>query len=370
MRIAVDARPLCIEQASGIPTYLRCLLHALSEIDHENEYVLYAHRDFNWQGAPGFRWSKHVGTKVYGTVWMQTVVPFWIQQDKIDVFWGTQHILPLPAPRRVKMVLTVHDLIYLRMPQTMEIKNLWINRAMIGPSIRRADVIATDSAWTARDVVDLMRIDPKNLHVVHLGVEKDYRFIDKVSAGKTIREKLNQEQPFLLTVGTMEPRKNLIGCLSAFSRLTDRSPHVLCVVGPPGWKMKGILKKVQNHDVNMRVRWLGYVPRDLMPELYAASDMFLFPSLYEGFGLPPLEAMACGTPVISSNRSCLPEILGNAAVFVDPLNDAAMSLAMERILSDREFNRELVQKGIKWVSRFQWPHTARRMLDLFQEAVR
>ncbi|HOW27905.1 MAG TPA: glycosyltransferase family 1 protein [Elusimicrobiota bacterium] len=371
MRIAVDARPLCIEKASGIPTFLRCLLNAISELDKRNEYILYAHRNFHWTGHPDFQVRKHVGTNLYGTVWMQSVVPFWIQQDKIDVFWGTQHILPLLAKRSVRMVLTVHDLIYLRLPHTMELKNLWINRYMIKPSIHMANTLIADSRCTAQDVVELMKIDPRRIHVNYLGIESDYVIKSKEEAQRQLSSFMKVDHPYLLTVGTMEPRKNLLASLAAFMKIADQFPHDLFVVGPPGWKMQQVLRmNTYPQSIQKRVKLLGYIPRLLMPSLYAGSDVFLFPSFYEGFGLPPLEAMACGTPVVASNTSCLPEILDSAALFADPHRPDELAAHIRHLLSDPDFQNRQIQAGLNRSAQFRWKDTAQRMMDIFNQGAR
>jgi glycosyltransferase involved in cell wall biosynthesis len=259
-------------------------------------------------------------------------------------------------------------LIYLRLPQTMAMKNLWINRLFIGPSIRRADAIAAVSGATARDVEDLMLIPSEKIRVVHSGVEEDYRPVNKTAARTALKYLLKTDKPVLLSVGTMEPRKNLLGAVEAFSRICHRFPHDLCVVGPPGWKMTGILKKIRRREVYHRIKWLGYVPRPLMPALYSLADVFLFPSFYEGFGLPPLEAMSCGTPVISSNTSCMPETLGDAAIFVDPRDTKAMASAMVRLLSDPVLSQDLAGRGIDWSAHFRWHITGKKMVEIFERA--
>jgi len=367
MKIAVDARPLCIGQASGIPIYLRNLLTAISQRDRKNRYYLYAHRPFQWQGEPGFQYRIRTGTNIYGTVWMQTVVPLWLRQDKIDVFWGTQHILPLLASQRIRMVLTVHDLIYLRLPETMEIKNLWINRAFIKPSIHRAQLVVADSKNTAIDVVELMNIAPERIQVTYLGIESNFVPENKSAAKAKIKEILKTDGPFFLTVGTMEPRKNLSRVLAAFFRFAKKWPHSLYIVGPPGWKMEQMQKRFGIPDIQNRLKFLGYMPRELMPSLYSAADAFLFPSLYEGFGLPPLEAMACGTPVVSSNSSCLPEVLGGCAVFVDPLDIKAIETAMERLITEKPLREHLIRDGLVHASRFRWSETAGKMVTVFHD---
>jgi glycosyltransferase involved in cell wall biosynthesis len=368
MRIALDARPLC-HRADGISNFLRGILGAISAADKRNHYFLYAHRKFDWNGVPSFQHETRLGNGGFGTAWLQTQVPFWLRRDRIELFWGTQSVLPLAPGRRVRMVLTLHDMVYRRVPETMKMVNLWINRCFIGPSLRRADRIAADSAWTAKDAVELEGIPPGKIRVVYPSLSGEYRPVDKQAARKSVRDYLGLNEPYVLTVGTLEPRKNLVGALAAHTEMSKRWPHVLYAVGAPGWKMAPLVKASTWLHAGQRVRWLGRVSQELMPALYAAADIFLFPSLYEGFGLPPLEAMACGTPVVASNASCLPEVLGDAALLRDARDTQGLAEAMGRILGDQELRKDLVRKGLERAARYRWDTAAAQMTQMFQEAV-
>ena len=364
MNIAVDARPLCIENASGIPTYCRGLLNAIAKVDRENHYFLYAHRDFRWEGPGSFRWSKRTSKQMYGTVWLETLTPSWMRQDKIDIFWGTQHVLPLWVPKKVRRVLTMHDLIYRRHPETMALKNLCTSHCLVGPSVRRADVLIADTQNTARDLSDLLHVDSARIQVVYLGRDEDFKPTDNNTAKQKVREFTGHAEPFLLTVGTLEPRKNLAATFRAFRRIADRWPHALYVSGSKGWKMDSALDP--GPGLRERVRFLGYAPRSLMPALYSAADVFLFPSLYEGFGIPVLEALACGTPVVSSNTSSLPEIGGDAALYMDPLDVGGFASNIERVLSDAGLRSGMIQRGLAHAEKFRWDEAARKMMDIFR----
>jgi glycosyltransferase involved in cell wall biosynthesis len=366
MRIALDARPLC-RGAGGISHFLQGILGALSAMDRENRYFLYAHRPLVCNAVPEFSCEIRAGKGGLGTVWLQSVVPFWLRRDGIDLFWGTQNVLPLVSSRSVRMLMTLHDMVYRRVPETMQTANLWINRCFVGPSLHKADRIVADSGWTAQDAVDLVGIDPGRIAVVYPGVDKSYRPIGRHEARIAVRELTGSDKPYVLTVGTFEPRKNLVASLAAFARLAHVFPHHLYIAGAPGWKMDKLLKGTSLLPPAGRVKWLGCVPQKTLPALYGGADAFLFPSLYEGFGLPPLEAMACGTPVVASNASCLPEILGEAALLIDPHDIEGLAVALGRVLSDENLRLRLREDGIRRAARFQWSESARHMLKLFSE---
>jgi glycosyltransferase involved in cell wall biosynthesis len=365
VRIAIDARPLSMDQGAGIPTALRSLLQALAALDRENEYFFYSPRDFAFSAPEGFRWVKRLGPSIPGTLWLQSVVPFWLREDRIRLFWGTQHVLPLLSPRDVRMVLTVHDIVYRRYPETMRFYNRWVARLFQGASISRADRVAASTAFTARDLVDYLDADKDRLDVIHLGVGEPFAPMEKSLALSRLGG-LTGEGPYILAVGSLEPRKNLSMVFRAFESLSRRWPHRLCLAGPAGWKTDVL--SLLSPAVSKRVSLLGYVPRDLLPALYSAADAFVFPSLYEGFGLPPLEAMACGTPVISSDASCLPEVLGDAALYAPPHDADAWIRAVDQVLGAPGVREKMSIAGPLRARGFPWSETARKMLDLFGRA--
>jgi glycosyltransferase involved in cell wall biosynthesis len=367
MRIALDARPLRVAQGSGLTVLLDGLLRGLGDIDPDNEYLLYAHADFDWTPPAGMRAVKRTGGGLKGTVWMQTQVPRWVREDGADVFWGTQHTLPLGLPRRLPAVLSVHDLAHVQIPATMRRANFWVNRTLIPPSVRRADVLVALSEATAAELRQHCGAPAERIRVALPGVAADFRPRDREAARRELGALLPGPEPFVLAVGALEPKKNLVTTLRAFARLAPRWPHRLCVAGPAGWKVGEALALLQSPPLAGRVARLGYVPRPLLPALYAAADLFVFPSIYEGFGLPVVEAMACGVPVVTSNVSSLPEAAGGAAVTVDPLDDAALGREIEALLGDAARRADLVRRGLERAARLTWTETARRYLAVFRE---
>jgi len=365
MRIGVDSRPLREKQTSGIPMFVRSVLHALATIDKDNEYVLYAHKDFKFE-LPNSKWTKKFGALTnYGSVWMQAELPFWLKRDGIDLFWGTQHILPLMMSSKIRSVLTVHDLIHCVFPKSMKPLNLIINKLIIPPSVKKADVVATDSYWTMLDVKNFINPQETFMEVVRLAQGKQFWPRDREKSRKKINSLLNFKEPYLLTVGTFEPRKNIVGAFKAFSLIADKIPHRLLVVGQKGWKNEDVREEIKQSDVYNKVTFAGYVSNEDLPYIYSAADLFIFPSLYEGFGLPCLEAMACGVPVIASKVSSIPEVVGDAALLVDPYNHQEIADNILQVLNRPELKEDLIRRGKKQSSLFTWEKTAQGMSNIF-----
>lgn len=365
MRIGVDSRPLREKQTSGIPMYVRNLLEQLARLDHENEYVLYAHKSFDFP-IPNHRWSKRYGAATrYGSVWMQAELPLWLRRDKIDIFWGTQHILPLLMPKRIKAILTVHDLVHQVFPETMKILNYYINKFVIPPSIERTDVIVAISKWTLKDVLTYLNPEGKLMFVNHLGVGKQFYPRDREAAARRVHSVHGIRRPYLLTVGTFEPRKNIQGTIKAFARIADRIPHHLALVGQKGWKTDDLDQLIHQSSIRDRIHPLGYVSDDVLPDIYAAADAFIFPSLYEGFGLPPLEAMASAVPVVCSNVSSIPEIVGDAALLVNPNSPEEIAEGIVSVVENKELRDRLIDRGLARAGEYTWEKTARRMMDIY-----
>ncbi|MDD3928062.1 MAG: glycosyltransferase family 1 protein [bacterium] len=371
MRIGIDARPLAIK-LTGVGKSLQQTIKALSKIDGENEYFLYSNRDFPMPVENG-RWHKCVDQGLFtvnGTLWVATRLHKMLIRDGIDVLWGPMQIAPLS--KVCKTVIMVYDFVWSFFPETMSLPNLIISRLFIPRSIRRADRIACISEATACDLAHLFVGNASKTEVVHLAAG-DYSPLKKEEGERYIARKYGVQSRYILNVGTIEPRKNLSCLLQAFNLLRSRHgvDYCLLIVGSSGWRNSNIYNTYRECGfTENEVKFLGYVSDMDMPYLYAGAELFVFPSLYEGFGLPPLEAMACGCPVITSNVSSLPEVVGDAGLMVSPDDIEGLAQTMGRVLKDEYLRQQMSLKGLERARQFSWEKTAHRMLDMFSSVAR
>jgi glycosyltransferase involved in cell wall biosynthesis len=371
MRIGVDARPLSREM-TGIPRVVRSVLVELEKLDRKNDYFLYSNKDFSLP-FDNPRWHKRVHSSLSflpGTFWLQTEARRMVYHDGLDLFWATDHILPLSLPRQVRTVLTAHDLVWRLFPETKTWYYMLVHRMFAEKSARKADKVIAVSEATKHDLEDLLKIPAEKIEVAHLGVGSLFRPHEASAAVKYVVEKFAISPRYLCTVGTVQPRKNLATLIEAIGILKKRGQleHQLVVAGARGWKNSELDRSIQRSGLaEQEVRFLGFVPDDDLPLLYSGAAAFVFPSLYEGFGLPVLEAMACGVPVVASNTSSIPEVAQDAALLVRPECPEEYAEAIRRVWSDAELRSTLILRGLQRAQRFQWTTTAAKILRLFEE---
>ncbi len=284
----------------------------------------------------------------------------------LDIFHAPDFVLP--PVRHARRVLTVHDLAFLLYPECADARLREYLMAAVPRSVRAADFVVADSANTLNDVICLLGADPARTAVVPGGVEARFRPAD-ADVVAALRRQLALEAPFILSVGMIEPRKNWQGLIRAYgtARARHRMPHRLVLAGPRGWLSERIFEERDRSPFRRDVIFLGFVPDADLPALYTAADAFAFPSFYEGFGFPPLEAMACGTPVVVSDAASLPEVVGEAGLTVPVADDDALAEALARALLDEPLRARLRAAGIARAATFNWPAAARRLLAVYEQ---
>ncbi len=367
MRIGVDYTA-AVRQKAGIGRYVRELFRHVGEIDQENFYILVVPRDSALHPLPSnFRYVRLPLTErmVY-IFWQRLKVPIPAEAftGPLNLFHSPDFVLPPLA--FTPSILTIHDLSFLRLPECFTANLLnYLSRA-VPRSVRRADFILADSGNTLKDLVELMGVPSEKVEVLYAGVGENF----KPSDGEKARVRYGLPQRFILSLGTLEPRKNFPRLIQAFALLKEnlkpRNDLKLVIAGRKGWLYDDIFKAVEECGLRGEVVFPGYVEEEDLPSLYSAAELFVYPSLYEGFGLPPLEAMACGVPVAASEAPPLPEILGDAALFFPPRDVEAMASAMEKALQDGELRRKLREKGFARSSLFSWDKSARKLLEIYQ----
>ncbi|HEV7215669.1 MAG TPA: glycosyltransferase family 1 protein [Chloroflexota bacterium] len=302
-------------------------------------------------------------------IWEQVLQPPLLAAKGIDLLHSPVNVLPLLLP--TPAVLTIHDLSFLRFPATFSPAKRRYQAAMTSFSARRARLVLTDSEHTRRDVVRLLGVPPGRVRTVYPGVTERYRPAAP-EAVESFRRRHGLPERYFVHVGTLQPRKNLERLISAFARFKRASglPHALLLVGGKGWLYEGLVQRARREAVEGSVHFVGFAAPEDVPLWYAAAEAMVFPSLYEGFGFPIVEAMACGTPVLSSTASCLPEAAGQAAELFDPFDGEALAQAMLRIAADPARRQELRLLGFAQAAQFTWERTAQAVLSAYGDAGR
>jgi glycosyltransferase involved in cell wall biosynthesis len=281
------------------------------------------------------------------------------------IFHATDHLLP--PFRCLQSVFTLYDLTFLKFPEAHLPLNRWYSRVIVPRGLRAADAVIAISGCTKRDAVIAYGLPAERIRVIHLGVAARFRPVDpEVAAG--VRDRYHLPGSFILAVGTIEPRKNLIALLDAYRGLIDRVVDLkLVIVGRRGWRADAFFERVRELGLENRVILPGFVPDEDLPAVYSSAEVLAFPSIYEGFGLPVLEAMACGTPVVCSNTSSLPEVAGEAAVLLAPDDVRGWEQALHQVVTDASLRLDLRQRGLAQAARFTWEATARQTQAVYEE---
>jgi glycosyltransferase involved in cell wall biosynthesis len=360
MRLAVDARPL-EERPTGVGRYLEGLLSAWLDQTPSDSFVLLSPRKIHVPSRLSARVETADLLPLPGTVWLQTAAARAARRAGADAFFGSLGILPLFSS--LPGVAIVHDLTPLLFPEWHSWKNRLGFRPFIGATVRRARRIVAVSDATRRDLVAAFPDAASRTVVVHNGVEAE---IPAVPA-----ESPHGGRPYVLYVGTLEPRKNVARLVAAMESIWDRRPEFpdLVLAGGPGWGMEGFLERVSRSRHAARVARAGYLGPGERARWLAGARVFAYPSLYEGFGLPPLEAMAQGTPVVGSSASSLPEVMGDAGLLPDPASVPEIAAALEKAHDDEEFRRRAAVEGPRRARHFTWSAAAAGTRVQFEEAL-
>jgi glycosyltransferase involved in cell wall biosynthesis len=366
MRIGIDASRATGAHRTGTENYALNLIRALCRGESPTRpyrYRLY----FRDHPTPDlFPDAGCIERRVmpFPRLWTHLRLSWEMLRRPPDLLFVPAHVLPPVRPRRT--IVTVHDLGYRRFPQAhrtpdrlyLELSTRW--------NARVATRVLADSQATKADLTRAYGTPPDKIHVVYPGIDPALRRVDDPAAIAAVKAKHSIAADYILYVGTLHPRKNLTRLVDAFARL--QSPGLqLVLAGKKGWRYDEIFARVQAHGLTDRVLFPGYVPDADLPALLSGARLFAFPSLYEGFGFPVLEAMRCGVPVVCADTSSLPEVAGDAALLVDPLDTEALAGALARLLADGSLRARLIARGRAQARRFSWDRAARQVLAVVEE---
>jgi glycosyltransferase involved in cell wall biosynthesis len=372
-------RPLIAYDATSLPPrpagagrYVVSLIDALTRCCDDFDYAVYARR----QALPFFEPRPGVSLVDAGAlgrgrryVWEQTGLPLELRRRRPALLHSPHHTTPLLAP--CPRVLTVHDLTFFLLPERYPLSRRLFFQAMTRLSVQRAELLLVPSAAVADDLVRLLSVRRERVRITPEGVGASFRPLLEPDPAAPVREKYGLSPCYLLSVGTREPGKNRLVLFRALRAVCDRGFDVqLAVVGQEGWLSRHESAAVESLGLGARVRFTGYVPEDDLVRLYNGAAAFLFPSLYEGFGLPVLEAMACGTPVVASDVSAIPEVAGDAALLVDPRDPGAIAGAAAALLTDEALRLRLRQAGLTRAAAYTWEACARATAEAYLDVLR
>lgn len=374
-RIGIDVTA-ALTQGGGIGRYTRELVQALAQVDKNSDYHLFSAKppdhlpvlnplptEKNFTYHPS-----RVSEKWLYRLWYRLNVPMPVQwfTGRLDLFHSPDFVLP-PTSGNIPTLLTVHDLSFHHYPEhfTRPLVN-YLNR-VVPRSVARATHILADSEATKDDLMTIWGVAAAKITVLYSGVNPLFKPVEKDEELKAVRQKYGLGNwPYLVSVSTVQPRKNYQMLIRAFKPLTQSWPHHLVIAGGKGWLYEDILAEAEKQGLQDKVHFLGFVADADLPALYTQATLMLFPSFYEGFGLPLLEAMACGVPVLSSDASCLPEVAGNAGRLLSPHEEPAWTSTMHKLLLDGKERGRMVAEGFRQARQFTWKNAARQLVAVYQ----
>ena len=377
MRIGMDAYLLNYE-GRGMGKYILRLVQGLAKTSGEEQYVVYGPRDAFPELRDLSNFTLRDARSWPYPVWEQWVLPSWASKDRLDLLHCPSNTAPLKLDKRIKRVVTIHDLMYM-LPASVipPVKTL---RQRLGKIYRRsivpriagsADTILTVSEFSKRNIMELLSTDASRIRVVYEGVDQD---LDRTGDLMHLAPWLPKWEPrtgFIMALGAHDPRKNTEMVIQVYAHL--RRGHgiseKLAVVGLPGWRSSWFYRLARQLEVTDDVFFAGFVPDEALFWFYRSARCFLYPSLYKGFGYPPLEAMACCTPVVTSNVASIPEVVGDAALLVEPTCPESIRDALLRVLRDESLRKTLIEQGPEQAAKFRWQTTVEQTLQVYQEVL-
>jgi glycosyltransferase involved in cell wall biosynthesis len=373
-RIGVDAR--VIPRYPGLGRYCWNILWELGKIDRENEYIIFAVDESlaSLEQYPNFR-VVFVEFPVLSMSTLFRLAPL-VKKEKIDLFFAPFQITPpwLSCP----LVVTVHDMMDLLYPDAFSYHPFPLRHAMkayfrfnVPRSVGNASMILTVSCSTKKDIVDYFKLPDDKIRVIYNGVESNFKPVDDDNLRHRVKNKYQLPDKFILYLGSIKPYKNLAGTLESFLKFQQKWPESnqvkLVIAGLKHFSLPSVQNLLEKAAVKNKILRIGAVEESDLPVVYNLAELFLFPSIWEGFGFPPLEAMACGTPVIASDRSSLPEVVGEAGILVDPENTDQIADEIHRVLTDESLRKQMIQKGIQQASKFKWDVAAEETLAALKD---
>mgnify|MGYP001563600911 FL=1 len=365
MNVGIDASRIALtEERTGTENYTLNLIESIKKLDKVNKYTLYFNK------LPQYFEIAHANVSTryipLTRLWTQFRLALECIVNPPEILFVPAHTIPVIRRPNLKTIVTVHDLgaeflaEYHQFPQKIYLN--WSTKYVA----KYATHIIAVSQSTKKDLIKQFKVSPKRITVVHEAVNTDLFYPREKTEVENVRKEFGLKRPYLLFVGTIQPRKNLLSLIEAFSKLKTKNID-LVLAGKPGWLFEETYLAPKKFGVGTRVKFLGFVPDEKLPALYSGAEIFVYPSLYEGFGLPILEAMACGLPVLTSSATSMPEVSGGNALLVNPNKVTQITSGIEVLLRKKAKREQMVKKGLEWVKNFTWEKTARETIGVFEK---
>lgn len=373
MYIAIDGR-FASGQRTGVGRYTLGLISSLAKLIGKNQLTLFFNDDFEEienKNVNFLKTSIIPESHPLNELWENLVLPMYLRRKKIEIFHSPAFFLPV-FKLRTKKIVTIPDLAVFKYPDAFPCKFSKYLQFMIKQSVKRADRIIAVSNFVKDEIINLLRVKEEKISVIYLGIDPPFIPPSEREAERidNFREARGLSRGFILYAGTIEPRKNIINLIRAFSILKQEGfKHKLVLGGKKGWLYEDIFKESENSRFKEDIIFTEYIPDEELRLYYSSCDTFVYPSIYEGFGLPPLEAMSCAAPVVVSDIPVFREVLGDAPIFVDAYRPESIAEGIDKILMDTKLREEMILKGKERAKSFTWGKTAKDTLKLYEECM-
>ncbi len=376
-RILVEGTP-SFRNRTGVGQYVFRLFDALFKIDKANDYYLYGLLFFGKKFEPPFkqgyknihyRLIRYLPSKVYNVLSRRVAVPpidiLTAMRTDITIF---TNFVRTPLPLGSKSIVFIYDLSFKLFSQYSNDKNAYLMNKEVGKSAQKSDIIVTISENSKKEIVDTYKVRPEKIRIINPAIDHQYYYPRGQKEQTRVKSKYHIKTSYILYAGTIEPRKNIVTLLDAYAGLPDeiKESYTLVLAGGKGWKDEDIYKKLEEYK-NLNIILTGYVADEDLPALHSGAEVFVFPSHYEGWGMPPLEAMACGTPVITSNNSSLPEVVGDAGMMLDASDTKGFTNNIAKVIKNKKLQQRMVSAGIKQAQNFSWQKSAEKLHQIIEE---
>jgi len=368
MKIGIDGRAAKWYRGTGIGTYTYQLIKALNAVDIINKYLLFMPQNCACDIPLNKNFQlRNITENIQNNFWDEINIPNILEDKDIELYHVPQNGIGLPRDKKCPFIITLHDVIPFKMPETVSEKYLKIFSEEVPRLISLCDAIITVSEYSKEDIIKTFNYPRDKIYVTYLASEDIYHVIDTDESITFINNNYSINSPYILYVGGFSPRKNIIGLIEAFSKLISyyKSDIKLVIAGNKGISYNLYKKRAIDLNIEDKVIFPGFIPMEHLPYLYNAAKLFVYPSYYEGFGLPPIEAMACGVPVIASNVTSIPEILEDSAILINPYDIDELCSSMYNALEDTNLRATLICKGLVKASNLSWLDTGRKTLNAY-----